>query len=186
MNPTVLAPIYISDYVHHKPLSTLAAGIATMLLILFSVLCAYAQVSVWELFLSGIRRYRHKFPVVPNDAGQDLRKPLMEGTKKYPNRPFEIPTVYKKTVILPRKFIEEVKAMPDSQLSFQRDVYERLVGQHTMIGSHEHSMIQSVKFDLTTNIARMQADLQDEAAFAVREQFGPCPGDRVDEDQLFS
>lgn len=82
MNPTVLAPIYISDYVHHKPLSTLAAGIATMLLILFSVLCAYAQVSVWELFLSGIRRYRHKFPVIPNDDGQDLRKPLMEGTKK--------------------------------------------------------------------------------------------------------
>lgn len=84
--------------------------------------------------------------------------------------------MYKKTVILPRKFIEEIKGMPDSQLSFQRDVYERLVGQHTMIGSHEHSMIQSVKLDLTTNIARVQADLQDEAAFAVTEQFGECQG----------
>lgn len=66
--------------------------------------------------------------------------------------------------------------MPEGKLSFKRDVIERLLGDITMIGTHETTMIRAVRQDLTRNIPILQSILQDEVKHAVKAKIGDCQG----------
>ena len=78
------------------------------------------------------------------------------------------------TLILPEKYLDEVKSLPESKLSFANSVFHRMAGKYTNLGEHDDRFVNSIKIDLTRNIARTLAGLQDEADFAIPSYIGAC------------
>jgi cytochrome P450 len=77
-------------------------------------------------------------------------------------------------VILPNSLINEIKNMPDDQVSFRKAIYNVLLGKYTGIGTPHPQLIEAIRDDLTRNIAKTLANLQDEVTFAVGKEFGVC------------
>lgn len=77
-------------------------------------------------------------------------------------------------VILPNSLVNEIKNMPDNQISFHKAAYSTMLGKYTGIGTYHPHLTQAIKVDLTRNIAKTLADLQDEVTFAVQKEFGVC------------
>ncbi len=67
--------------------------------------------------------------------------------------------------------LDEVKNLPDDQISFRAATYEHMLGRYTSIGTPHPNVIESIRLDLTRNISKTFGDLQDEAAFAVDTEF---------------
>jgi hypothetical protein len=81
------------------------------------------------------------------------------------------------TVILPSRYIDEVKSIPESELSFNVGTYHRLEGKYTTIVSRDNKTsvaIKSIKAHLARDIGRTLEGLQDEADLAIPSCFGEC------------
>lgn len=78
-------------------------------------------------------------------------------------------------VIVPSRFLNEIKNQPEHVLSFQKQVSERFIGKYTGLGVND-TLVHSVKVGLTKNIARFLGELQDEVDYSVKEHIGDCPG----------
>jgi hypothetical protein len=80
-------------------------------------------------------------------------------------------------LILPNRYIDEVKSIPDSELSFSEGVYHNMEGKYTTIGHRGNGpsvVAKSVKAHLVSNIARTLGGLKDEADFAIPSCIGEC------------
>jgi cytochrome P450 len=118
-----------------------------------------------------------EYPTVGSPDAPNLHELLIEAHQKYPNKPFTIRETPHgaPTIVLPKRYIDEVKNLPETKLSFRKAVMNRLAGKYTTIGGElDHGMVDCVKIDLTRNIARTLAGLQDEADFAIPSTFGEC------------
>lgn len=80
-----------------------------------------------------------------------------------------------KRIILPNYLFDEVKDLPDNQLSFRQQVYKLLNGKYTGLGTIVTPLVESVKNELTMNINTTLSILQDEIQYAVEEGIGDCP-----------
>lgn len=77
-------------------------------------------------------------------------------------------------VILPIKVLEEVRNLPESQVSFRAFVAQMFMAQHTGIGKDRPETIKAVKVDLTRHIASTLDDLQDEVRYSFDKELGTC------------
>jgi len=78
-------------------------------------------------------------------------------------------------VIVPPRFLDEIKAQPESILSFQKQVSERFLGKYTGLGVND-TLVRSVKVDLTKNIIQILGELSEEVDYSVGLNIGDCPG----------
>jgi len=113
-------------------------------------------------------------PLLGEAGSPDFREAMIAGYTKYPGKPFKVPASAHPIVILPLKYINEVKSLPESKLSFNGEVYERFMGEYTGFGALNSTLIHSVKVDLTRNISKTLEMLQDEMKFAAEQNIGPC------------
>ncbi|KAI9641427.1 hypothetical protein NHQ30_010234 [Ciborinia camelliae] len=113
------------------------------------------------------------FPIVgsPNDA--DFRAALIEGSAKYPTTPFILPT-NPPVIILPLITHDEVRNLPETNVSFAQEVTRMFHGKYTGIGNDSPAIIQTVKMDLTRHVASTVDALQDEMRYALDKEFGTC------------
>lgn len=162
-----------------------AVGASTIIAILYFI---------YNLFLKP-KSHLANLPTLGQPSDPYLQDLLIEGSKKacdqmtdpltstsphnaqYPDSPYTIPEVLHEpnTLILPKKYIDEVKSIPETVLSLNRSVYARYGGKYTTLGelgTHNHVMIESIKLDLTRNIARTLEGLQDEADYAIPSCIG--------------
>lgn len=78
-------------------------------------------------------------------------------------------------MVLPVKYINEVKSLPENQLSFHAFNYKRLMGKYVDIDIEpDHALNNAVKIDLTRNISTVLEDLQSEMQFAGDQNIGVC------------
>lgn len=85
-------------------------------------------------------------------------------------------------VIVPPSMLDDLKAEPESTISFRREMYDRFLGTYTSVASNTPAMIQSVKVDLTRGLPHLLPEMQEEARFAT----GQClEGSNVDKDGWF-
>lgn len=75
--------------------------------------------------------------------------------------------------IVPPRFLDEIKALPEHILSFQKQVTARFLGKYTGLGVND-TLVHSVKVDLTKNIPRIMGELQDEVGYSIGKHIGPC------------
>lgn len=77
-------------------------------------------------------------------------------------------------VILPIKVIDEVRNLPEDQVSLAKHVAQEFVAEHTGIGKDRPEALKAVKIDLTRHIASTLDGLQDEIRYALNKELGEC------------
>ncbi|KAG9606124.1 cytochrome P450, partial [Aureobasidium melanogenum] len=77
-------------------------------------------------------------------------------------------------VIVPPRYLDEIKALSESVLSFQNQVSARFLGIYTGLGVND-TLVRSVKIDLTKNIISILEELQDEVDYSITKHIGNCP-----------
>lgn len=112
------------------------------------------------------------FPVVGKPGDANFEAALLEGTAKYPNTPYIIPSV-PELVVLPMSTHDEMRNLPEDKASFMQDLSHVFFGKHTGIGENTSPLIKTIKADLTRHMASTVEALQDEARYALNE-FGSC------------
>src|SRR5262245_21840898 len=75
--------------------------------------------------------------------------------------------------MVPTKFLDEIKTLPEDILSFEKQVTARFLGKYTGLGVND-TLVKSVKVDLTKNIPRILGELQDEVGYSIRKHIGEC------------
>lgn len=77
-------------------------------------------------------------------------------------------------VILPPCVLEEVRNLPESEVSFFQIVRDGFNYRYTNIGDERLEMLAALKGDLTRNINGALDCLQDELKYALDQSLGPC------------
>ncbi|APA15883.1 hypothetical protein SS1G_09235 [Sclerotinia sclerotiorum 1980 UF-70] len=98
----------------------------------------------------------------------DLRSALTTGYKQCPDTPFLLPTAAHPTIILPIKYINEIKSLPPNKISFLEEFRDRYYGHYTAFANNVEgdAVTASVKVDLTQSIARALENMQVETELA--------------------
>ncbi|KAI9767732.1 MAG: hypothetical protein M1839_004346 [Geoglossum umbratile] len=112
-------------------------------------------------------------PVIDRKGTTYGPKDLLEASRKYPDTPYVLQTS-PPLVVLPPSTIEEVRNLPENQVSFIKDVRRMFAAEHTGIGEVPAELIKAIKFDLNRNLASILDGLQEEIRYAFNKEFGPC------------
>ncbi|RYP86000.1 hypothetical protein DL769_000863 [Monosporascus sp. CRB-8-3] len=132
---------------------------------------------VFILISFGIRWYlnippKAKFPRAELDP-DDWHGSLMKAKAKFQNKTF-IFGGNDPRIILPNYLFEELKDLPDDQLSSRQSAHKVLNGKYTGLGSNP-PLAGAVMKELFNNADGTLALLQDEIQYAVEEGIGSCP-----------
>lgn len=127
-------------------------------------------------FLNALRKPKITFqsPQIGKAGDGDFHSALYEGYSKYKDTTFTIPTAHHAMVMVPPRYLDEIKALPENILSFQKQVTARFLGKYTGLGVND-TLVHSVKVDLTKNIIRVLDELQDEVDYSINKHIGDCP-----------
>ncbi|KIX09575.1 uncharacterized protein Z518_00655 [Rhinocladiella mackenziei CBS 650.93] len=112
------------------------------------------------------------FPIVGSTEVKDFRPILEEGTKRYPNSPFIIPTTMHDIIVLPISAVEEIKRLPESQISLRKHHYEVFQGQYTKFGTDTDELDAAIRIDLTRRVDKILLAFQDEVEYAFSVAVG--------------
>ncbi|EKG22637.1 Cytochrome P450 [Macrophomina phaseolina MS6] len=169
-------------------LSSLAAGYGSPALVALAVGCVLVSALIsWRS-----RGPRLALPVVGDPNATDCRAALEEGTKRvsrirlrnevrangpfaqYPNTPWLLP-LQDPIAILPAWAATEIKSLPESQVSLNKELYIRFLGRYTLMGQEDKEMVAVIQHDLTRSLPDVFNNvLLDEAKHALRVSFGQC------------
>jgi len=104
----------------------------------------------------------------------DFTRTLLDGYRKYRDAPWILP-LKPNYLILPARYIDEVKSLPNSKFSFDDEMYLRFAGRYSTLGVlTAPELIHSIRSDLTRSIGRVLEELQKESDFAITENIGAC------------
>jgi hypothetical protein len=110
-------------------------------------------------------------PIADVSSG-DWKRAILETSTKYPDTPWRLPSVNSEPrVILPNRVLDEIRFLPDTQVSLRKEVFQKMHGRWTDIGRDHPVGIAAIKSDLTNNVNRMLPLLQEECIFALNQQF---------------
>ncbi|KAI1385879.1 cytochrome P450 [Hypoxylon trugodes] len=105
--------------------------------------------------------------------GQQL---LEDGYTKHKDTPYVIHTCENERLVIPNRFIEELKNLPDTQLSFKEELLDRFMGRYTKLdavrGTNIHRNI--VQFHLTKSLVNILPQMKEEADLALSGALGSC------------
>ncbi|KAF2272943.1 ent-kaurene oxidase [Westerdykella ornata] len=97
------------------------------------------------------------------------------GYNKFKNHVFRISTNESiDTVVVPVKFLPELRKLPDSVLSFPEAVADLLHTKYTKISTDEPISAHVAKADLTPALARLNPIIDEEVEQAMAEEMPPC------------
>ena len=94
---------------------------------------------------------------------------------KYPNSPFILHTGSRPRVVLPNTVMDEIRLLPESQVSLRKDLYKKMHGRWTEVGTEHKAGIDAIRGELTGNIAQLLPEMQDEVSYALDREIGRCP-----------
>jgi hypothetical protein len=77
-------------------------------------------------------------------------------------------------VILPISILDEVSSLPESKISFRKDLGKMFASDHTGIGQERIELHLAIRTDLTRNMATIATNFQDEARYAFITKLGAC------------
>ncbi|TDZ33638.1 Cytochrome P450 monooxygenase BOA7 [Colletotrichum spinosum] len=85
--------------------------------------------------------------------------------KKYPDQAFALPSE-PPIVILPHGLINRLKSAPETQLSADKEVCRRGLGQYTDLGTPMPGLFHAIQIDLTRHVRDLVPTLQNQVAYA--------------------
>ncbi|KAF2748979.1 ent-kaurene oxidase [Sporormia fimetaria CBS 119925] len=103
------------------------------------------------------------------------KKLYADGYQKFKDRVWRISGTEKlDTIVIPAKFLPEVRTLPDSVLSFPKAIEEFLFSKYTKVDTDEPISAHVVKADLTPALARLNPIIDAEVKQAMEEEMPPC------------
>ncbi|KAM5431557.1 hypothetical protein McanMca71_004792 [Microsporum canis] len=140
------------------------------------------------------RKQTLKFPVVlVEDGGMDSRAAVEYGYsevdthlqsfvltanclhwRQHPDQPFVLQSKTRTLVLLPPKYFDEIRSIPESKWSGRLSARNLFQSRYTRIGDNSPQVVHTVKTDLTRHIGKTLDALQDEMAFAAEQAIGAC------------
>jgi hypothetical protein len=128
----------------------------------------------WICYSPANQKNRHRLlknlPVADIKDG-DWRQAILKMSTKYPDLPWILPTTPPR-VILPNHVMDEIRFLPEDQVSLRKEVYAKMHGRYTDLGLDHPVGISAIKTDLTNNVGRMVPALQEETIHALNREFG--------------
>ncbi|KAI0424551.1 cytochrome P450 [Xylaria sp. FL1042] len=104
------------------------------------------------------------------------RQLLEEGYVKHKDTPYVIHTCDNERLVIPDRFIGELKNLPDTQLSFKEELLDRFMGKYTKLdavrGTNIHRDI--VRNQLTKNLGFLLPQMREEANLALKGTLSKC------------
>ncbi|TDZ21875.1 Cytochrome P450 monooxygenase BOA7 [Colletotrichum orbiculare MAFF 240422] len=110
-------------------------------------------------------RRKLSLPVVGEKTDRDYRAALTAGRRLYPDQAFALPSE-PPIVILPHGMINRLKSAPETQLSADKEVCRRGLGQYTDLGTPMPEMFHAIQIDLTRHVRDLVPTLQNQVAYA--------------------
>ncbi|KAF2015074.1 cytochrome P450 [Aaosphaeria arxii CBS 175.79] len=105
--------------------------------------------------------------------GQQL---LEHGYAKNKDTPYVIHTCDNERLVIPDRFIEELKNLPETQLSFKEELLDRFMGKYTKLdavrGTNIHRDI--VRFQLTKSLGNLLPHMKEEAELSLKNGLNNC------------
>ena len=99
----------------------------------------------------------------------------MQGYRKFKETIFKITTsTNKDVVVVPIKFLDELKKLPDDVLSFGKAVDELMATKYTKLITGDLTIPHVVKASLTPALAKINPILTEEVSRAIRSEMGAC------------
>ncbi|KAL9095449.1 MAG: hypothetical protein Q9165_002320 [Trypethelium subeluteriae] len=109
--------------------------------------------------------------------GVEFLSTIERASAEHPDSIFRLNTANYDTLVLPPKYIDEVKAAPEAKFSIGAELYTRNLGRYTLIGTvgRAHGFVNSIRQDLNRNLALTFPTLQAETEYAASTSIGDCP-----------
>lgn len=100
---------------------------------------------------------------------------IRENAKKYPDLAYRFRAFGTEYVVLPSRFYNEVKRIPESRGSLMAFFKEAFNAQWAGMPSHTHEMMRAVSVDLSRHIPSIINQRQKDCAKACEDNIGDCP-----------
>jgi hypothetical protein len=108
--------------------------------------------------------------------GRDI---LREGYRKFSSDAFSVQCNDSRILVLPHRFVDELRSLPSDQLSSPHALYRKALGAYTGLGiildSHLH--FHALQQHLTPNLASAVGQVKDELDFALQVDLPSAAGD---------
>lgn len=71
--------------------------------------------------------------------------------------------------------MDEIRKLPEDQVSLRKDLYEKMHGRWTDIATEHRVGIDAIRKELTSNVALLLPQMQDEVNYSLDREIGSCP-----------
>ncbi|KAL8988949.1 MAG: hypothetical protein Q9177_002056 [Variospora cf. flavescens] len=101
---------------------------------------------------------------------------IHQGYRKYTNTIFQIPTVNQNLLVLPTKYVDELKSLPEKTMSSSQAVADYFLGSYTTLQIHlfGHIVWDVTRGQLTQNLGNHVEPLVDESDYGFSEEMPAC------------
>ncbi|KAL8656994.1 MAG: hypothetical protein Q9226_002365 [Calogaya cf. arnoldii] len=101
---------------------------------------------------------------------------IHQGYRKYTDTIFQIPTVNQNLLVLPTKYVNELKSLPETTLSSSQAVADYFLGSYTTLQIHlfGHIVWDVTRGQLTQNLGNHVGPLVDESEYGFAQELPAC------------
>ncbi|KAH8722622.1 cytochrome P450 [Phaeosphaeriaceae sp. PMI808] len=109
--------------------------------------------------------------------GQQL---LEEGYSEHKDTPYLIQTVDNERLVVPDRYIDELKNLLDTQISFKEELVDRFMGKYTKMDAVRGSDIhrEVVRGPLTNKLGVLLPQMKEEAELGLKKILGGCDANK--------
>ncbi|KAJ4390991.1 hypothetical protein N0V93_004590 [Gnomoniopsis smithogilvyi] len=127
--------------------------------------CCFLSIALFLLYATRCDKRENvkgeAIPSIPRPHTNDYRATLHQANKKYPNQPYVVP-FRDATMIIPASCVEELKNLPDTQLSPNGSMYDRFAIKWTQSGWVSRELAHSIKYDLKNELDLFFGSIQED------------------------
>ncbi|KAH7028636.1 putative cytochrome P450 [Macrophomina phaseolina] len=170
----------LKELIPCPPLRATAVPCSTILLV------AFVATAVIHHFAA--RRRQRLVPGVPIVGGNsakalaesrkrfyhDSKAMLLEGYKQSRRGFYYVPTALGERLMIPAKFLDELKTAPMDEVDFVGTFIEMFEGKYTTLGNRSRLHPRVVKVQLNRHLADVMVGIQDEIIDAFEDSFPAC------------
>lgn len=91
---------------------------------------------------------------------------------------YQVEQPHKDIVVIPAKYVDELKNLPESKVNFLEDINERFLGEYNKMlapgGLEDLTLTHAIKNNLTPKLGVIMQEMQEEIAYSFQETVGQC------------
>ena len=168
-----------------RRIAKMIEDLANKLLDLATLRVIFLPILVYYVYVSFIARRKPQFPrheLFSQDGKQNkwnsLDNIMKQNYSKSRDYVYQVEQPHKDIVVIPAKYVDELKDLSEDKVDFLRDIDERFLGEYSRMlapgGLRDKTSRNAVKHGLTPNLGAVLDELREEAEHAFHKEVGDC------------